>query len=150
MENLEIVRLKQLPRDDLQPLLAESRAQGYEFIDRLVTEYVNGSNQFQKSGEGLYGIYCKQQLIAIGGLNRDPYGDESDVARVRHVYVLAAWRNQGVGKKLIETIIEAAKGQFSLLTLRTFSHEADGFYRALGFQKMPQIKHATHHLALTE
>jgi GNAT superfamily N-acetyltransferase len=149
MEKLEIVRLKQLPRDDLQPLLEESREQGYEFVDRLVTEYVNGINQFQKSGERIYGVYRKQQLIAIGGLNRDPYLDKSGVARVRHVYVLTAWRNQGVGKKLVETIIEEAKDQFSLLTLRTFSNQADGFYRALGFQKQPEIKHATHHLALT-
>ena len=150
MEDLEIVRLKQLPRDDLQPLLKESREQGYEFIDRLITEYVNGLNQFQKSGEGLYGVYDKQQLIAIGGLNRDPYLDQSNVARVRHVYVLSAWRNQGVGKKLVETIIEEAKDQFSLLTLRTFSDQADGFYRALGFQKKPEIKYATHHLSLTD
>ncbi len=150
MVNTEIIKLEKLPINDLQPILEESREQGFEFIDRLVSEYVAGINQFQKSGEALFGVYCEQQLIAIGGLNRDPYLEESDIARVRHVYVLTAWRDQGVGKQLVERVIEEAKLQFRLLTLRTYSEQADSFYRALGFQTRPKIDSATHHMNLTE
>ena len=148
MENSKVVKLMKLPSDDLQPLLEESREQGFEFLDRLVLEYENGTNQFQRAGEALFGIYRDQQLIAIGGLNRDPYLADSDVGRVRHLYVLNAWRNQGIGKRLVETIIEEAKQQFRLLTLRTFSDQASGFYCAIGFQTEPKINNATHYMVL--
>jgi GNAT superfamily N-acetyltransferase len=148
MEDIKVVKIKKLPLDDLRPLLEESRELGFEFLDRLVLEYHNGINKFQKPGEALFGIYRDQQLIAIGGLNRDPYLAESDIGRVRHVYVLDAYRNQGIGKLLVQTIIEQAEGHFRLLTLRTFSDQANGFYCAVGFQTKPKINHATHHIVL--
>jgi GNAT superfamily N-acetyltransferase len=128
--------------------LEESREQGFEFLDRLVLEYNSGINKFQRPGEALFGIYRDQQLIAIGGLNRDPYLEDSDIGRVRHVYVLLAWRNQGIGKRLVQNIIEQAKGHFRLLTLRTFSDQASGFYGAIGFQTRPKVNNATHHMVL--
>jgi GNAT superfamily N-acetyltransferase len=148
MKNIEIIRLVKLPMDDIQPLVVESRAQGFEFLDRLVAEYVEGINRFDKPGEALFGVYWDENLIAIGGLNQDPYLSESDIARVRHVYVLSAWRNQGIGKNLMHAIIGEAKGRFRLLTLRTFSAEADGFYRAIGFKTQPELQDVTHHLVL--
>jgi GNAT superfamily N-acetyltransferase len=148
MKKIEIVRLNQLPFDDLQPLLVESREQDFEFLERLVAEYVNETNQFGKPGEALFGAYCDHQLIAIGGLNRDPYSQESDIARVRHVYVLSSWRNQGVGKQLVRRIIDEAKKDFRLLTLRTFNQQAGRFYRMMGFKNKPEMKDASHHLVL--
>jgi GNAT superfamily N-acetyltransferase len=147
---IKIVCLEQLPIKDLVPLVEESYQQGHEFLDRLISEYADGTNQFKKPGEGLFGVYFDQQLVAIGGLNRDPYLSEPDIGRVRHLYVLSAWRKQGIGKQLVQAIIAAAKGRFRLLTLRTFSADADGFYRAIGFQTKPEIDGATHHLILKE
>jgi hypothetical protein len=57
MKIIEIIRLEQLPMHDLQPLLEESRVQGFEFLDRLVAEYVNNINRFGKPGEALFGVY---------------------------------------------------------------------------------------------
>jgi GNAT superfamily N-acetyltransferase len=148
MNNIEIIRLEELPMGDLQPLLEESRDQGFEFLDRLVAEYASGTNRFDKPGEAMFGVYHGQKLIAVGGLNQDPYLADSDIGRVRHVYVLSAWRNQGIAKRLVQSMINEAKGYFRLLTLRTFSAEADGFYCAIGFQTKPEIQGATHHLAL--
>jgi len=98
MDKIEIRKLLELPVAELQPLLDESRAEGFEFMDRLLAEYLNGSNQFNEPREVLFGAYCGLKLIAIGGLNRDPYLTDSDIARVRHLYVLSAWRNKGIGK----------------------------------------------------
>lgn len=148
MGNIKVVKINKLPLDDLRPLLEESREQGFEFLDRLVLEYNNGTNKFQRPGEALLGIYRDRQLIAIGGLNRDPYSADSDIGRVRHVYVLLAWRKQGIGKLLVQTIIEHAKGHFRILTLRTFSDQASGFYGAIGFRTQPKINYATHHMLL--
>ena len=146
--DISITRLDELPLHDLQPLLMESQEQGFEFVDRLVAEYVAGINRFQRPGEALFGVYCEQQLIAIGGLNRDPYSQDGDVGRVRHVYVLSDWRHQGIGKQLVERIVQEARTHFRVLTLRTFSHQAAGFYQAMGFMTEPEIDSATHYVVV--
>jgi GNAT superfamily N-acetyltransferase len=147
---VDIVRLGKLPLDDLQPLLVESREQGFEFLDRLVAEYHSGANRFAGAGEALFGVYSDRRMIAIGGLNRDPYQPGGDTGRVRRVYVLTAWRRQGIGRFLVETIIDEAKLFFARLTLRTLHESAGEFYRAIGFQTEPKIEDATHHFVLSE
>lgn len=148
--NLRLIQLVALPVDDLQPLLVESRQQGFEFLQRLVNEYARGTNCFAGSNEALFSVYNGEDLIAVGGLNADPYLKEEGIGRVRHVYVLSAWRRQGVGRLLVERIIEEASHNYSLLTLRTFNPQADQFYRAIGFQTKPEIKATTHYLVLNE
>jgi GNAT superfamily N-acetyltransferase len=150
MPDIQIIPLDHLPLDDLHPMLEESRAQGFGFLDRLVDEYDRGINRFDKPGEGLFGVYSGGEMIAIGGLNHDPYLGQSDVARVRRVYVRSAWRRKGVGKRLVQHIIASAREHFRLLTLRTMTAEADQFYWAIGFQTGPEIENATHYLALEE
>jgi len=147
--NIEVRRLTELPADDLRPLLAESRAQGFRLLDTLMDNYANGVNRFAKPGEALFGVYHGRQLIAIGGLNRDPYVQDDARGRVRHVYVLDAWRAQGVGKRLMQAIVDEARRSFRLLTLRTMSAEADRFYRGLGFRAAPELEQATHYLVLS-
>ncbi|MGD9091855.1 MAG: GNAT family N-acetyltransferase [Anaerolineales bacterium] len=146
MKNLDIVQLQELPLDDLQPLLVESRQQGFDFLDRLVQEYLGGSNCFSGANEALFSVYKRPDMVAIGGLSADPYLMEDDAGRIRHVYVLSAWRRQGVGKLLMNRIIEEASSHYRILTLRTFSDGADKFYRALGFRTEPEIYATTHHL----
>ena len=139
-----------LPVVALRPLQDESRVKGFSFVDRLVDEYVAGVNRFDGPGEALFGAYAGGELIGIGGLNCDPYLQKSGVGRVRHLYVLAEWRRRQVGKQLMERIISAARQHFELLTLRTFSEEADLFYRCIGFKTEPAIDGATHHMVLAE
>jgi GNAT superfamily N-acetyltransferase len=144
----KIVRLKELPLLDLQPLLVESRNQDFNFLDWLVEEYASGANRFDQPGEALFAIYSQPYLIAIGGLNGDPYLQESGIGRVRRVYVLSSWRRKGIGQRLMQQIVAEARLYFRLLTLRTFDERADKFYRAIGFQTEPEIDGATHHLKL--
>lgn len=149
MQKTQIIPLDELPGTDLQPLLDESRAQGFELLERLAAEYHDGSNRFSQPGEALFGVYHEDRLVAIGGLNQDPYVPEQERGRVRHVYVLSAWRRRGIGRLLMERIIEEARRHFRVLALRTFTDEADRFYRSIGFR----VKHghaATHTLDLQE
>lgn len=150
MQNIDVVQIEQLSLADLQPLLQEARQQGFEFLDRLVEEYLDGTNQFRQPGEALFGGYSGQQLVAIGGLNRDPYLQEADTGRVRHVYVLSPWRGQGVGKQLVQRIIDEARHHYRLLTLRTLTEPASKFYCAIGFQTKLEVPGATHYLVLKE
>jgi hypothetical protein len=48
----------------------------------------------------------------------------------------------------MQGIIDAARQEYRLLTLRTFTEPAASFYQALGFQTEPSIPEATHHLQL--
>ena len=147
-EKVEIVRLEQLPLPDLQPLLKESQDQGFNFLEWLAREFEDGKNQFDNPGEALFAVYRGSQMIAIGGLNRDPYLRESNVGRVRRVYVLSSWRRKGIGRSLMQQIITEAKLHYRLLTLRTFDEPADEFYCALGFKKDPSVQGASHTMVL--
>jgi len=146
--DINIIRIKQLPIEDIQPLLEESQAQGFEFLKWLIRDYLDASNSFSQPGEALFGVYKDQNLIAIGGLNRDPYSPEESIGRVRRVYVLSSWRRKGIGKLLVQRIIDEARGHFKLLTLRTFDEDASKFYCALGFQTGQGVSGATHIFAL--
>jgi len=137
----------ELPLAQMEALLAESRAEGHNFVDRLVDDFMDGSNRFDQPGEALFGVYAGGQLVAVGGLNRDPYLPDENAGRVRHVYVLPAFRRQGAGRLLMHAIIAAARSShFRLLTLRTLNPVADTFYRALGFRRDSDVEEATHHL----
>lgn len=137
----------ELPLVQMEPLLVESRAEGHHFVDRLVDDFLDGSNRFDQPGEVLFGVYAGGQLVAVGGLNRDPYLPDVNAGRVRHVYVLPAFRRQGVGRLLMQAIIDAARSShFRLLTLRTLNPAADIFYRALGFRGDSDVEEATHYL----
>lgn len=153
-QTVRIVRLFDLPLADIQPLLLESRTQNYRFVDRLVDEYVDGSNRFGLLGEALYAAYVDNRMVGIGGLNRDPYVGEAEdgdmgVGRVRHLYVLSDWRGRGVGGSLMEQITDEARQQFAVLTLRTFSPDAANFYVAIGFEATADVESVTHRLVLT-
>ena len=76
-----------LPIGGLDELRAEARAEGYNFIDRLANEWESGMNRFDASGETLCGHLENGLLVAVGGLNRDPFAGRADVGRIRRVYV---------------------------------------------------------------
>lgn len=148
MSKVTIARMDALPLEAIQPLLVEARAEGFRFLDWLIDDYQSGSNQFALPGEALFGGYHGPRLVAVGGLNRDPYAPVASAGRVRRVYVLSAWRRQGVGRQLVEAIIAEARHSFTLLTLRTPDESASRFYSSLGFHTSPAVPGATHHLVL--
>ena len=146
--DLRVERLAQLPLTELQPLVEESLGEGFFMLQKLVEQYKDGSNRFDRPGEVLSGVYAGATLIAVGGLNRDPYQPDGVTGRIRRVYVRRDWRRGGVGRRLVERLIAAAQPAFYRLTLRTHTQEAARFYEALGFQKQPAVKGATHHMNL--
>src|SRR5690349_19502347 len=119
MAEITVRPVENLMLSDLRPLLDESLAEGYGFIQKLWDEYESGVNRFDTGGAILLGAFDGQRLVGVGGVQRDPYLKRDDVGRIRHLYVLAAYRRQGVGKRLLEALIDHAQAHFTLLTLRT-------------------------------
>ena len=105
-------------------------------MERLISDWDAGHNRFDQDGEVLLGAFDRNSLIAIGGLNRDPYSSQLDIGRIRHVYVLAGWRARGVGKALVAALINASRDAFSEVRLRTDTDEAARFYDKCGFERI--------------
>jgi len=136
------------PDLDLGALLAESEQAGLRLVRRLVEEWVSGANRFDRPGEELFGAWLDGRVVGVCGLNVDPYTAKEGVGRVRHLYVLSAFRRRGVGRGLIAAVIEAARGRFGELRLRTGNPEAARVYEALGFQPFGRAADCTHIMEL--
>jgi GNAT superfamily N-acetyltransferase len=133
----------ELPLPGIEQLQREALDEGYKFIERLVAEWSSGENRFNAPGEILCGCMDQGVLVAVGGLNRDPFVALSDVGRIRRVYVRPAWRNKGIGEALITTLVENAQKTFRCVRLRAEDRRAAQLYERIGFSPNPDSS-ATH------
>ena len=143
-----IERLADLPAAGFVGLLAESELAGLRFLRRLADEWASGVNRFDRPGEALFAVRMGSGLVAVGGLNVDPYAMTPRVGRVRHVYVLSAHRRLGIGRQLVAEIVAAARGRFDTLRLSTTNPAAARLYERLGFRPSSDDVHCTHVLDL--
>ncbi len=150
MSAVEIRMLVRLPLDQLAALRLEASAQGFEHLERLVQEHEPNGNTFDQPGEALFGAYLEAQLVGVCGLNVDPYARNPAVGRVRRLYVATEHRRQGIGRRLVEAVIERARSHFDRLRLRTPDEPAARFYEALGFHRVMRANKVTHALDLGE
>ncbi|MGN7388126.1 GNAT family N-acetyltransferase [Sporosarcina sp. SAFN-015] len=140
-----VEKVNDLRELDIEELVQESEQEGYRFVTRLVNEFEDGTNTFNKPGEVLFCVKNEEDsVVAIGGINQSPFSQEADVGRLRRFYVLEAVRREGVGTLLLQTIIEHAKQHFKEITVRTDSAKADAFYRAGGFSFDDSASETTH------
>lgn len=132
--------------EDIQVLLRVSREEGHNLVERLVDDWEDGSNRFDRPGEVALEARLDSRLVGVGGLNCDPYLDDPGVGRVRHVYVSPDARGLEVGRVLVVSLVEHARGQFSRVRLRTGDAETSGFYVRLGFVEAHDEPDATHQI----
>ena len=116
----------------LEQLQVEALQEGFLFIERLWKEWENGKNRYTGPGEKLFGCMDQAALVAIGGLNQDPFDGRSGIGRIRRVYVRPAWRNKGIGQALVHTLVENARTSFTALHLRTDNPTAGRLYERIG------------------
>jgi GNAT superfamily N-acetyltransferase len=132
-----------LPVPGMEQLQVEALQEGVLFIERLWAEWQNGLNRFAAPGEKLYGCMDQAVLVAIGGLNQDPFEGRRGIGRIRRVYVRPAWRNKGIGEALVHTLVEDARTSFTALHLRTDNPTAARLYERVGFSRSMNLN-ATH------
>jgi GNAT superfamily N-acetyltransferase len=145
MKQVEIHQITHLPPQILA-LEKEAVGEGFRFLTRLIAEWHSGANRFDAPGECLMAAYFNQQLIGIGGLSVDPYG-ETNTARLRRVYVAASSRGQHVGQTLVKALVAHATLRFQNVRLSTDTSEGDAFYLHCGFLRTEDV-HATHIMLL--
>jgi N-acetylglutamate synthase-like GNAT family acetyltransferase len=146
MEHVELRQLTMLG-DEVMPFVIEAESRGQRFMRRLLDDWVSGANRFQKNGEFLLSARIEGRLVAVGGLNKDPYALSGHVGRLRHVYDLDCTRRLGIGTLLVKRIMDDAAERFSMLRLHTKTIDAAEFYERLGFQKTNE-QSATHIIRL--
>jgi len=134
--------------EQLAALLADSERAGQRFVRRLADEWASGANRFDRPGEILFAAWRERELVGVGGLNVDPYAVTPRAGRVRHVYVLSTCRGLGIGARLVVEIIDAARGRFDSLRLRTFNPDAARLYERLGFSRRNDVAECTHVLEM--
>lgn len=144
-----IVKIERFLPDEITELVSESIDEGFLHIKRLVDDYQNGINKFDKQGEAFFIAYLDDRIVGVCGLNQDPYAAIDTVGRVRRLYVSKAFRRFGVGRLLMNEVVEEARKHFKTLVLRTDNPVADKLYRAFGFCAKKETEHSTHELRLS-
>ncbi|ETT86798.1 GNAT family N-acetyltransferase [Viridibacillus sp. FSL R5-0477] len=145
MEKYEVKQINNLLNFDFDSLVKQSKEDGFRFVERLVNDYRNGSNTFNHFGEGLFGVFNQEGvLVAIGGLNKDPFSNEQSIGRLRRFYVSKAYRRNGIGSLLVKRIIDEAKKYYKIIVLHTDTEQADKFYSSIGFSKETLYPNSSH------
>jgi len=145
---ISIQKIK-LPIPGMDALSAEARNQGYGFIDKMLDEWASAKNRFDAPGEVLCGHLDQGLLVAVGGLNHDPFVGDQHIGRIRRVYVRSAWRNKGIGQALVTALVDHARMNFYCVRLRAVNNEAAHLYERIGFSTIDNPD-ATHILTLRE
>jgi len=143
-----IERLSDLPSESIDALVAESEQAGWRFMRRLAEEWASGANRFDGAGEGFFAALIGGRVVGVCGLNVDPYTVAQGVGRMRHLYVLLAYRRLGVGRQLVGRVIEAARARFDILRLSTQNPAAAQLYERLGFHRCVGAADCTHLMEL--
>ena len=143
-----IERLTEASAGLFDALVAESEGAGYRFVRRLADEWAGGTNRFDRPGEALFAAWVDDRLIGACGLNVDPYPQAPGVGRVRHLYVLTDYRRSGVGRRLVEQVLDTARGRFDRLRLSTQNPDAARLYERLGFERHLGAADHTHLMEL--
>jgi GNAT superfamily N-acetyltransferase len=122
-----------LPFQGFALVHSEARAEGYDFVNSLEQEWSSGQNRFEGPGEALWGCVDNGLLVAVGGLNQDPFAGDPSLGRIRRVYVRPAWRNRGIGGAMVAALIEKARTGFRAVRLHAENKDAARLYEKLGF-----------------
>lgn len=142
----EVKAITDLSNVSIDHLVEQSETEGYRFLSRLVEHFNNGKQQFTEPGEALLGVWKNDELVAIGGVEQNPYTEDTHTARLKRFYVEPDERRHGVGSMLLEACLNKAKENFTKVTCRTDSAKADAFYRHNGFSVTTDSPETTHQI----
>ena len=95
-----IIRISDLP-DRFDLLVHESLSEEFHFLHKMKNEWRSGVNLFSKDGEIVLGAFHGDLIVGICGVNIDPYSDDQNIGRLRHLYVSSSYRRSGLGSQLV-------------------------------------------------
>ncbi|MGE7887036.1 GNAT family N-acetyltransferase [Bacillus cereus] len=148
MKDIHTQQIENLMEYEFSHLVQDSKEEGFNFIIKLINEYKNKINVFNKTGECLYGIFQEDTLIGVGGLNEDPYTEDNKIGRSRRFYISRDYRRIGLGNVLLNQLLCHAEKYFEVIVLHTDTKQGNAFYTANGFVKGGLYKGSSHYKVL--
>jgi ribosomal protein S18 acetylase RimI-like enzyme len=139
-----------LDASDLDALLGIAtlgEAEGFLFVRRFVDDLIGARVKLADQCEFFLGVFVDDQLAGIGGVTADPYVQDPDIGRLRHLYVRSEFRGSGVGRALVAELEARAQLCYAQLRLRTDTAGAARFYERLGYDAIDDAS-ATHRRTL--
>ncbi|PGH80628.1 GNAT family N-acetyltransferase [Bacillus thuringiensis] len=149
LKDIHIQQIENLMGYEFSHLVQDSEEEGFNFLIRLISEYKNEINTFNKTGECLYGIFQGDMLIGVGGLNEDPYTKDNKIGRLRRFYISKDFRRIGLGNLLLNQLLCHAEKYFEVIVLHADTKQGDAFYTANGFVKEGLYKGSSHYKVLS-
>ncbi|MCQ6335283.1 MULTISPECIES: GNAT family N-acetyltransferase [Bacillus] len=149
LKDIHIQQIENSMEYEFSHLVQDSEEEGFNFLIRLINEYKNKINTFNKTGECLYGIFQGDMLIGVGGLNEDPYTKDNKIGRLRRFYISKDFRRIGLGNLLLNQLLCHAEKYFEVIVLHADTKEGDAFYTANGFVKEELYKGSSHYKVLS-
>ncbi len=150
LKDIYIQQIEDLMIYEYDYLVQESKDEGFNFLLKLINEYENEINTFNKTVECLYGIFQGEKLIGIGGLNVDPYTENNKIGRLRRFYISKDYRRTGLGNLLLNRLLSHAEKYFQIVVLHTDTKQGNAFYLANGFVRGNMYKGSSHYKILQE
>lgn len=139
-----ILEISEWPAHEIEPLVLESEQEGFRFLKRLREDWISGVNRFSLKGEALFGAFDQDRLLAVGGINRESH----QRGRLRRFYVKPTARRKGIGRLLVQHILQHASPHFDQVILFTDTKAADQFYVTLGFVPISNQEGSSHMIKL--
>ena len=149
LKDIHIQQIENLMEYEFSHLVQDSEEEGFNFLIRLISEYKNEINTFNKTGECLYGVFQGDMLIGVGGLNEDPYTKDNKIGRLRRFYISRDYRRLGLGNLLLNQLLCHAEKYFEVIVLYADTKQGDAFYTANGFVKEGLYKGSSHYKVLS-
>ena len=137
-----IITIDDPDKYDIETIRYESDKEGYNIINRLITDYRSGQNRFDKKGEKLVGFTRNDETVAICGLNIEP--TDQKLGRIRRLYVSAEFRHLGIGTELVKHLIEYAGQHFEGVVVNIGDLPIGDFYQSIGFSPVADNSSYTH------
>jgi GNAT superfamily N-acetyltransferase len=127
---VQLIRvLDDLP-DGFADLRAAADAEGFNALSRLAAEWPSASDLFVC----LLAAPSPHGLMALGGLTPEPEPQGEPALRLRRLYVHPQARRRGVGRTLVNALLQEALDSVRLVTLNGRDTLAPDFWAALGFR----------------
>jgi GNAT superfamily N-acetyltransferase len=113
--------------DDMR---SEATAEGYQFVERLSTEWEANATRFDRDGEALLAAHASDVLAAIGGITFDPV--VTGASRMRRFYVRRLFRGNGIGRGLVEALLAYPRRAGRIVVVNA-ARGSSPFWEAVGF-----------------
>ncbi|WP_430424437.1 GNAT family N-acetyltransferase [Phenylobacterium sp.] len=127
---MQLVRIQDDLPADFARLRAAADAEGFRALARLEAEWAQDQDAFVC----LLGAMEGDRLVAIGGLTPEPELPGEAAMRIRRLYIDPAARRSGVGRTLVNALLQEALDSVSLVTINARDTLAPAFWLALEFE----------------